>query len=66
MTQDDGAFKDEVTNTPPLPVVHVAPTNSSLLYVNSHVMLVPKLRNLTVLERDVLNRLQYEGRVLYC
>ena len=64
VAQNDGAFENKVADAPPLPVVHIAAANPGLLYVDSHVMLVPKLRNLAVLKRNILNRLQHESRVL--
>ena len=64
MPQDNRAVEDEVADAPSLPIVHVAAADSRLLYVHPDIMLIPKLGDLTVLERDVLDGLEYECGVL--
>ena len=45
--------------------MHVTTADSSLLYVHPNVMLIPKLGDFAVLERNVLDRLQHKCGVLH-
>lgn len=64
MPQDNRAIEDEVADASTLPIVHIAAADSCLLYMHPYIVLVSKLGNLTVLERDVLDGLEYECGVL--
>jgi hypothetical protein len=64
VSQNNWACENKVTNAATLPVVYVAATNTSLFYMNSYIVAVTKCWDVSVLERDILDRLQDKRWVL--
>lgn len=64
MTKNNWAFQDEISNSPSLPVVYITSTNSSLLNMNSYIMIVSEFWNFSVLDGNILDRMEDKGGVL--
>jgi hypothetical protein len=64
MTKHDRTLQNKITDSTPLPVMHVAAADTGLLDVHADIAVVAQLGDGAVLDRDVFYAVKYECGVL--